>query len=241
MSDTKVDLLGIARNDKEPALRAMAVRELVARKADVSEFIANSVSAPVRAAAIAGLELKNLPQLTELLGDADPFLRHAAIQRLGALPELLIRIDLRKLTDAKQRIGALLAWRASRVENYAVLEQCLADSDPDVRFIAAKWIADARLTEARPHIEKMLAKSDLDSREFIGLTTTLARLDDKPVNEDALAGYFLQRVNDNKAPTAARIPALAEFRIALRNSRLKRSWPCSRRTTRDCESKCCAS
>jgi putative heme-binding domain-containing protein len=209
--DAQVDLLGIARNDKELALRAMAVRELVQRKADVSEFLDSKVPAAIRAEALAGIELKSLPQLLEMLGDSDPFLRHAAIHKLGSLPEWLIRIDrakFKELKDPKQRIGVLLAWRTSTVENYPVIEQCLADTDPDVRLIAAKWIADEKLSEARAYVEKALTKSNLDPREFIALTTTMARLDDKPVNEDALAGYFLQRVDDTKAPAAMRLLAL---------------------------------
>lgn len=209
--DAKVDLLTVAKNDKEPALRAMAVRELVNRKVDVSEFIDSKVPAAIRAEAISGIDLKALPKLLEMLGDSDPYLRHAAIRKLGSLPEWLIQIDsakFKELKDPKQRIGVLLAWRASRVENYPVIEQCLADADPDVRLIAMKWVSDERLTEARSYVEKRLENSNLDPREFICLTTTLARLDDKPVNEDALAGYFLKQVHDAKSPAAKRLLAL---------------------------------
>jgi putative membrane-bound dehydrogenase-like protein len=204
-----LDLRAMARNDKEFEARALAVRKLVAQGADVNEFVAGARQDCVRVEAIAGLT-KDTPVGTflELLIDTSPFVRHAAIQRLGRLPELLGRIEFAKLTDPKQRIGILLAWRASTVENESALTQSLADADPELRLLAAKWVADERLTKYRDKIVELLKMPDLDPRSLIALTTTLARLDDKPVNEDALAGYFLERVKDAKAPATTRLQAL---------------------------------
>ena len=57
-------------------------------------------------------------------------------------------------------------------------------------------------------MSRELAEPTLDPRGFIGLSTALARLDNKPVNEDALAGYFLDRLKDSKTPQATRMLAL---------------------------------
>ena len=67
---------------------------------------------------------------------------------------------------------------------------------------------DEKLAEFRPQIAEMLKRPRLDPREFIGLSTALARLDGKPVNDDSLAGYFAERLADAKAPIATRALAL---------------------------------
>jgi putative heme-binding domain-containing protein len=74
--------------------------------------------------------------------------------------------------------------------------------------LSAKWVSDEKLTAFRPQIVEALKSPSLDPRAFVGLATTLARLDDKPVSEDALAGYFLARLMDKSAPTSARLMSL---------------------------------
>ena len=73
-------------------------------------------------------------------------------RRLGKKPEWLARIDFSKIADAKQRVGLLLAWRASRVENEGVILHCLMGADPEARLLAAKWIADDKLSRYRDRI-----------------------------------------------------------------------------------------
>lgn len=208
--DEKLDLVKLAGTDPEAGIRAMAARELVARGADVTAFAREGVDAGVRAEAVAGLKGDAaLPVLLKLLTDPDPFLRHAAARRLGQLSEQLARVDRKALTDPKQRIGMLLAWRASGHNDAAkVLADLLADPDPDVRFLAVKWVADERLTAFRPRVVEMMTNPALDPRGLTGLATALARIDDKPVSEDGLATYFLDRLNDGAAPASARVMAL---------------------------------
>jgi putative heme-binding domain-containing protein len=50
--------------------------------------------------------------------------------------------------------------------------------------------------------------SDLDTRTFQGLATTLARLDDRPVDQDGIAAYFLDRLRDERTLIPARIMIL---------------------------------
>jgi putative heme-binding domain-containing protein len=95
----------------------------------------------------------------------------------------------------------------------------LQDPDPDVRFLAIKWVADGRLGRFRPQIVEMLKNPKLDPREFIGLSTALARMDGKPVNEDSLAGYFAERLADKSAPAPVRLMALRS--IPASHNRLK--------------------
>jgi putative membrane-bound dehydrogenase-like protein len=208
--DDKTDLATLARTDAELGIREMAVREMVKRGLDVSAFAAADQPAGVRAEALAGVRGKDAgAQLLALLVDPDPFLRHAAVRRLAQLPDVLATLDPRAMKDAKQRIGLLLAWRATgRADSTRVLDGFLSDPDPDVRHLAAKWVSDEKLVAFRSKIVEMLQDTTLDIRGFLGLTTALARLDDKPVNEDSLAGYFVTRLADRTAPAPARLMAL---------------------------------
>lgn len=211
----------IARSDSEPGLREMAVAGLIAAKADVTAFAAEGHPASVRAEAIAGLSHeRQVPGLLKLLGDPDPYLRHEAVHRLAQLPTLLTRVDPSKVSDPKQRAGLLLAWRsANHLKAVRLIPEFLTDPDPDVRLLAAKWVSDEKLTAFRPQIVDALKNPTLDPRAFLALTTTLARLDDKPVNEDSLAAYFVERLADRAAPLPARVMALKA--IPATNPRLK--------------------
>jgi putative membrane-bound dehydrogenase-like protein len=208
--DEKLDLAATANADKETGIREMAVRALVARGADTTAFADEKQPATVRAEAIAGLKGRDaLPLLLRLLADADPYLRHAAIQRLAHDADSLRAVDLSTLAESKQRIGVLLAHRASgRPDAAAILPTFLSDRDPDVRLIATKWVSDEKLAAYRPQIEAAAKEPNLDPREFVALATTLARLDDKPVNEDSLSSNFVARLLDPAVPASARVMAL---------------------------------
>ena len=71
-----------------------------------------------------------------------------------------------------------------------------------------KWVSDEKLIAFRRQIVEMLKDPKLDPRGFIALATALARLDDKPVNDDGLADYFLGKLFDKSAPLATRIMAV---------------------------------
>lgn len=207
--DEKLDLLAIARKDAEPGLREMAVRALVARRQPVAEFAGREQPASVRAEAIAGLSAtvagKMLPPL---LDHPDPFIRSAAINRLARSPGLRSEIDIAKLSPG-QRAGYVLALRNSG-DDLAIqeLKIFLTDKDPDVRFLAVKWISDAKQSAFRQFLVELLEDPKLDPRGFIALTTALGRIDEKPVNDDGLADYFVAKLNDKSAPLPVRLMAL---------------------------------
>src|SRR5262249_39666736 len=102
-----------------------------------------------------------------------------------------------------------LAWRASdHPRRTDFLKRSLSSENPDVRFIAVKWVSDEKLAEFRPQLVEMLKSTTLDPRSFIGISTALARIDGKPVNDNSLADYFLERLNDSAATIPARLMAL---------------------------------
>lgn len=191
-------------------LRELATRQSVARGGDVSKLATENGISAVRAEALRSLKGDAAQTaLPLLLGDPDPFMRHAAVERLSKIPGLLAITDHKAVTDPKQRLGLLLAWRASGKKGGPdKVGDFLADLDPDVRFLAIKWVSDEKLAEYRPHIVTMLKNPKLAPREFVGLTSALARLDDKPVNENSLADYFLDRLKDDSALRGTQLLAL---------------------------------
>jgi putative membrane-bound dehydrogenase-like protein len=196
----------IAWGDTNDHLSEMAIREMVARRKNVQEFVHGQYPSASRSAAIAGFhDNLALTVYRPLLTDADPFLRHAAILRQSRNP--YPPDD----ATAKERISFLLATRASNNQyriRLNLLKKYLQDPDPDVRFLAVKWVSDEKLSTFRPQIVEMLKDPKLDPRKFIALTTALARLDDKPVNDDGLADYFLGKLLEQHAPIATRIMAI---------------------------------
>ena len=143
------------------------------------------------AEALAGLAA-SADILVAALADRDPYLRHAAVLRLSR-PDLFGKVRLDLHSDPKIRAGALLAWRASGLKSPPIAD-FLKDTDPDVRLLALKWIADERLVRYRPHLREALENPGLDHRGYVALATALGRLDDQPVTDEALAGYFLARL-----------------------------------------------
>jgi putative membrane-bound dehydrogenase-like protein len=211
----KDDLLRMARTDPDVELREFAVKAMSIFSAPLAEFATEKNPPPVQAAALESISEKDLAadgSLTKLLTSDDPFLRHAAVQRFGASPQVLAKLDPATMKDPRERASLLLAWRCAARSHEPGAEDrvggFLKDSDPDVRFLAVKWVSDERLEKDRPQIVAMLKDDKLDYRGYVALATALARLDGKPVNDDSLAAYFLDRLNDKDAPAAARLMAL---------------------------------
>ncbi len=103
----------------------------------------------------------------------------------------------------------LLAWRASgRPEGTRRVRAFLADADEEVRFLAAKWVADDKLTEYRPLLAKALEDRSLNVRLYFAYSSALARIDGREVSEAPMADYFLARLRDRRSPTPLRVMAL---------------------------------
>ena len=199
-------LRSVAHGDPSEGLREMAVRAMVERRNDTREFLRENQPASIRAAAIGGFQENiGLSPYRSLLTDSDPFLRHAAVFRQSRKP--IPPED----ASTKERVSYLLAARASDVRypiRTVLLQRFLKDPEPDLRFLAVKWVSDEKLTQFRPQLGEMLKKPRLDPRAFLGISTALARLDDKPVNENSLAEYFLSRLLDRTASLQSRLMAL---------------------------------
>lgn len=199
-------LTELAARDAEPAIRAMAVRALAASGNDARAFLNGGQPAVVRLEAVAALKQKDdLPLLLRLLDDPDSFLRNAAVWQLAHAPALLDAVELQTLNNPRQRVGVLLAHRASgRSEGARLLARFLADPEEDVRFLAVKWVADEKLVEYRSQVVGALADPSLNVRMVSACSTALARLDNQDVSEARMADAFFDRLANDQSPADVR-------------------------------------
>jgi putative membrane-bound dehydrogenase-like protein len=228
----ELDLAAFARAESNGDLLEMAVAALAHRGGDTRAFLTGGPNANpgVKVAAIGGLRtLADRPRLLEMLGDGDPFVSQAAVRQLAAHPDLLAGTlpgtvaggsavtgesavagtAANELADARKASGLLLAHRASgRKESRSGLPQWLASRHADVRLLAAKWVADERIAEARAAVETALMGPNQNVMMLRALLTALGRLDDKQVNEGQLVGLLNAQVSDPQQPAALRALAL---------------------------------
>src|SRR5262249_40618678 len=144
-----------------------------------------------------------------LLADPDPFIRNAAVRQLAQSPELLASAHANANPDRWQRIGLLLAQRASGSPDASKrLSAFLADPDEEVRFLAVKWIADGKLLDYRPTVVEAMKERGITARMYYALATARARLDGQEVSETKMAEHFLARLGDGQLAPAVRARVL---------------------------------
>jgi putative membrane-bound dehydrogenase-like protein len=208
--DRRFDLAALAETDSLAPIRAEAVRGLVSRGDDTHRFLDVKYPPAVRSEAVGSLNAKaDAPQLLQLLTDADPFLRHAAVRQLSRMPDLLASIDARSLIDPRQRIGLLLAYRAAdRPDAAERVSKFLADTDDDVRLLAAKWASDEQLSAVKPQLVEALDGGRLNVRLHLAYATAAARIDGREVSEARLADDFVRLFTNDRNPPGQRAAAL---------------------------------
>ena len=116
--------------------------------------------------------------------------RHAGLARSeDALPILLAA---RRNPELREQFGR--EW----------LDLFLTSPDPDVRFVAVKWVADEKLAGYRPDLEDLLSAKDLDYRSFRAVAAALDRLDGKKPTDYPSPALLLGKIRDDNAPVAIR-------------------------------------
>jgi putative membrane-bound dehydrogenase-like protein len=216
-------LLPLVHHPSE-SLRELAMRRLLKLSpplpADKWAEVLEEQPPAVLALAIADPQVPvSLDMLRSWVGGPDPFLRHAAILRLAREERLRKEWHQLKPRLPEERVALLLADRASTAaDRLQRLPEYLRDRDPQVQFLAVKWVSDEKLIAYRSHILELIPYSSMDSRSYRGeevnlrlftaLHTALARLDGKAVDEKALADAFFQSVKNSATPPNLRRAAL---------------------------------
>lgn len=208
------NLVAISYEDPSPPMRALAVRLMVARTDEGSRYAdAGKLPPNVRLETIGWLRRPaDGPELVRYLADTDPFLRNAAVVQLARLPDFLKKLEKAEVGKLKpgQRAHVLLAFRAANIpdESAKVLPWFLTDADPEVRFLAVKWIADEKLNAFRPQLVEAMKDPQIAVRLYLACATALARIDNQDVSEEKMADHFVTRLTDPNASAGLRIAAL---------------------------------
>ncbi len=160
---------------------------------------------PVNAAARLAQELRSgqagLPveKLLALAQSDDTYLADAALSALARSGKDWTPETLRQMTP-QDRLWAFVALRRHDMSDEPWPRAFLRDADPELRFEALRWIADAVLTSFLPEIETMLTDSTLDFRLFEAALATWNTLRGEPgagvTNPDVLAA----RITDPQTP-----------------------------------------
>jgi putative membrane-bound dehydrogenase-like protein len=189
------------RHDEAPLLR-LALRD---------------PSAPVRLQAVRGLRTRqSLTDVLPLLADADPFLAAAALEVLGRPDNSILLLPHAGATDARLRVGVLLALRrGGDAAGRKALLQFLDDPDPGVRRAAIQWVAEERLREfvprldasaSRPPVTRELVEALLAARQVLSGAGAGA------LDEAGAQDQVARVVTDACQPAAFRVVALRMLR-----------------------------
>jgi len=198
--DLEFDPQPMAAQETVTPLLARAVRAVVHRGHDPGPYLK---SPPVL---LEAMSKRQPAELVALLADPDPFIRQAAIRHLGYWSRELQRIDARTLTDPRQRANLLVARGTGGPAG--AFEAALTDPDEEVRFLAAKIVADEQLRSFRPQVVAALQEPKLSVRLYFAFTTALARIDGQDVSEGRMADYFFTRLTEADGAPALKIAAL---------------------------------
>ncbi len=213
------DLVRTALTAAEPEVRAEAARllDLANRGSEerLVELARKDLVPAVRRQAILRLgSTRSAKAIVGYLGDADPFLVSAAVTALGRPDNVELLLGHLGSTDARQRLGVLLALRRSgQALARSALRRFLADSDPAVRRAAIQWVGEERLKEWAGQLEGAAARAPSSAGLFRALLAARHLLaggkpDAEPIDEKWLAGVLHQA----DQPAAFRVLALRMLR-----------------------------
>lgn len=215
VKDQAAPLIDLSAGDPSNAIRAQAVRAILAETPAPYAIRDPKMPANVLLEMIAGLrDAREFdgPKLLGYLADADPFIRHAAVVQLGRLPEFLRGLGQAAVSKLNpgQRAHVMLAYRAANLADLSAktLPWFLADTDPEVRFLAVKWIADEKLAAFRPQVVEAMKNPQITVRFYLACATALARLDNQDVSEERMADHFVARIADPASANGLRAAAL---------------------------------
>ncbi len=188
-------------SESDARLRRLGVSILAERGEDVSRW-ADDAEKSVRAAAIPYLNVKeHAGRLATAVDDGDPLLFHAAVMALSHSGAE----NVRKFSHDHPAAGLLAMKRAkiiSPAEAPGRLAAFLEAKDPDVRYLAVKWIADEEIATMRPNLIAMLGRPELDYRSFRAVVAAIDRLDGKKPTDNPSAPFLLDQINGKRTSPA---------------------------------------
>jgi putative membrane-bound dehydrogenase-like protein len=210
----------LVKHDSSAAVRGMAGRLAPPQRIAIGEFEAgwNRLPAEVRTALIGRTMFESEAPACCLadIDDPDPFVRHALLKRMTLSDASAIRRRWRESDKPLERLAAALVdCRSKSPDAKEALAAYLADSSPDVRFVAVEWIAEQGFTEYREQLLEGLKSDNTPKRLFDAYLAALMMLDGqepKKFDQDGGEAYVAGLVEDAGTPPKVRSRALAMLR-----------------------------
>lgn len=222
--DNKVDHLKLIKAESDPQLKRIMIRAAIDQP---MEYLSAKYPPDMRAAALLNVisaflnvpgqlqETKEIVEALKLFEQSDdPFIRQALV-KLAFHREFCREYKKFGFADSPSQrlIFDILAMRTHGnlcfSENKPqLIRDSLTSNDPTVQLLSAKWIADDKLADFRPDLEKHIAAGGLDTRTHWAFATALARIDNRPLSPEFMYDGLYEQLADPKSSVAVKIAAL---------------------------------
>ena len=210
------ELVQFANNAETIELRAMAVRLLGKRGHAVQSFAGKDKSLPIRREALRYLKTDGLRVLADGLKSKDAVLRSLAVRSLArnheALPkDWFATAFLQSPPEGEEQlaVGAALACECINGEELqAVIPSMLKSENDDVRFVAARWVADHKLEAFLPDIQAAIGSSNGGFRLLLALVGAEQHLNGGKLNDETLTDALSLILADESKPLNTKLLAL---------------------------------
>jgi len=144
-----------------------------------------------------------------IIEGSDKYLADAAQMALGRIAKDWSQDHWRTL-PAKRRVSAFAAMRKENLDDPRWVKLMWPDEDPEIRFEALRWIADAVWKEYLADVQAMLEDPKLDYRLFEAALATLNTLHGKPSQGVTDAKMLIERITNPQTP-----PRIAAYALRL--------------------------
>ncbi|MEM8734223.1 MAG: PVC-type heme-binding CxxCH protein [Planctomycetota bacterium] len=148
------------------------------------------------------------------LGSDDPYLRTQAIHRLASSPNELASFGWPENSNAIVRAHFAVALKRSQLEDAEkIIPELLGDSDPDVRYVGIKWIADEKIQTYESELKELLSRADLNRSDLRATMAALERLASGSNKEFSPNDTLLELALDKSRPASLRALALQSVQV----------------------------
>ena len=200
-------LRSIARNDESVDMRVLAVNLLAERDADVSEFATDTAPLAVQAEAFRFLRTSGVETIRHGLESYDPFVRNAAVHALVRNRQALdvdwfegpfLQTPGEGVSTALVTSVALACELTNDSPSRTLIPAMLRSSNEDVRFVAARWVADNNLQEHIDDIEAALRLTTNNFRVSMGLIAARRHLQGGKFDQEAMLETLTSILKDSQ-------------------------------------------
>ncbi|MEM6691265.1 MAG: PVC-type heme-binding CxxCH protein, partial [Planctomycetota bacterium] len=148
------------------------------------------------------------------LGSTDPYARTAAMHVLARHADALNDYDWQSDSSAVARAHYAVAMKRSESDQRrSIIPTLLEDSDPEVRFVGIKWIADEGLSQYERSLQSVLDRDDLSRRDLLAVVAALQRISSDSKKEFTPDDTLLDLALDANKPPSLRAMAIASVKV----------------------------